>query len=99
MKADSCSQALGVGHWVALTLPEGVAPLRSYVGQVQATDEYGVRITLVQWLTGTATGYDLFVPWEHIQSALVATPEHDIEGFAESAGRWQSALNKKQQDQ
>jgi len=38
---------LKVGWWVALTLKPNVAPLRSYVGQIQAVDAEGIRITLV----------------------------------------------------
>ena len=54
---------LQVGWWAAVTVKEGVFPLRCYVGQVEAIGERGVRLTLVDWLTGTATSYDLFVPW------------------------------------
>ena len=37
--------SLGVGFLVALTLKEGAAPLRCYVGEVQSADEHGVRLT------------------------------------------------------
>lgn len=59
------NQTLAVGFWVAITLAEGMAPLRSYVGKVQAVDEHGMRLTLIDWFTMSATVYDLFVPREH----------------------------------
>jgi hypothetical protein len=60
------------GFWAALTLRAGTAPLRCYVGVVQSVDAHGVRITLVDWLMGSATGFDVFVPWSNLESALVA---------------------------
>jgi len=86
------NQTIAVGFWVAITLPENMAPLRSYVGKVQAVDEHGMRLTLIDWLTMSATGYDLFVPWAHLQSAFIATPEHDREHFGEEAGAWQKTM-------
>jgi hypothetical protein len=85
-------KGLAIGYWVALTLKPDAAPLRAYVGQVQALDQYGVRITLVDWLTGGAHGYDFFATWDSISSALVATPDHDIDNFGERARWWQDAL-------
>jgi hypothetical protein len=81
---------LAVGYGVALTLREGTAPLRCYVGQVQAVDEHGVRITLIDWLTGAANEWDFFATWDSITSALVATPAHATELFADAAAKWQS---------
>src|SRR5437762_3065935 len=34
------NQTIAVGFWVAITLPENMAPLRSYVGKIQAVDEH-----------------------------------------------------------
>ena len=98
---DTPTQSLEPGYWVALTLKPGAAPLRCYVGEVQATDERGVRITLIDWLTGRANSYDLFVSWENITSSLVCTPEHDLENFGRAAERWQNlstALDKPAED-
>jgi len=79
------------GFWVAVTLKKDSAPLRVYVGQVQEVDDSGIRLTLIDWLIGTATGWDLFVPWATLEAALVATPEHDVERFGEAGARWQEA--------
>ena len=86
-------QTIAAGFWIALTLREGTAPLRSYVGQVQAVDTNGVRLTLIDWLIGNASGYDLFVPWLNIEAALIATPEHDADGFSKRAAAWQNAVS------
>jgi hypothetical protein len=87
-------RTLDVGYWVAMVVPKATAPLRCYVGQVQAVDAQGVRVTLVDWLTGTADDFDLFVPWRNLESALIATPEHSLEYFARRAGEWQAAMEQ-----
>jgi hypothetical protein len=84
---------LKVGWWAALTLKAGVAPLRCYVGQIQALDTEGVRITLVDWFSGIASGYDFYVPHRNIESALVCTEQHDLDGFGERAGKWQAQMD------
>jgi hypothetical protein len=53
-------------------------------------DERGVRITMIDWLDGTASDYDLFVPWPSIASAMVATEEQDLAQIEEHAGQWHS---------
>jgi hypothetical protein len=79
------------GFFVALTLRHGAAPLDVYVGQVQAVDERGVRITLIDWIIGTASGWDFFAPWASIESALVGTPDHSLP-FGDDAGKWQEQV-------
>jgi len=91
-------QTIAAEFWIALTLREGTAPLRSYVGQVQAVDANGVRLTLIDWVTGSASGYDLFVPWSNIEAALIATPEHDAKGFGERAAEWKKAVSGEKSD-
>lgn len=81
------------GYIVALTLKPDTAPLRSYVGQVQAIDERGVRLTLVDWFVGSFSNWDLFVPWTSITSALVATPDHDTANFGDAASAWQTRMD------
>lgn len=85
---------LKTGWWVAVTLKPNTAPLRCYVGQIQALDAWGLRLTLVDWFTGMAAGYDLYIPNANIESALVCTEKHDLEGFAERAGKWQEQMDK-----
>lgn len=83
------------GWWVALTLKPGTAPIRSYVGTVEAIDAHGIRITLINWLLGMAAGNDLFVPWANLDSALVCTDRHDQDLFGRDAERWQEDMCKK----
>ncbi|RBQ20473.1 hypothetical protein DP939_11910 [Spongiactinospora rosea] len=78
------------GFVVALRVREGAAPLRSYVGKVQAADEHGVRVTLADWLVGGFVSHDLFVPWANIEVAYIATEDY-TPGEGE-LGRWQEAL-------
>lgn len=84
---------LRIGWWAAVTVKEGVFPLRRYVGQVEAIGELGLRLTLVDWVMGTAASYDLFVPWTSLEGAYVATDEHDIKAFGDYAGPWQMKMN------
>jgi hypothetical protein len=91
-RAKKSTPTIEVGYWMAVTLPAGTAPLRSYVGQVQAVDDHGIRLTLVDWVMETATKYDLFVPWANLASALIATPEYDETGFVQEARNWQAAM-------
>ncbi len=80
------------GYWVALCLRKGAAPLRVAVGRVQAVDDRGVRVTLLDWLVMSDCGFDMFVPWAAVTSALVATPGHDTGAFFTKAARWQKAM-------
>jgi len=77
------------GYAVALVLKEGTAPHRCYVGEVQAVDEHGVRITLIDWIAGQFTGWNFLAPWESITSAMIATPDRDIQSFAVEAAEFQ----------
>ncbi|MGO9268107.1 MAG: hypothetical protein ACLQBA_24985 [Candidatus Binataceae bacterium] len=83
---------LKAGWWVALTLKPDTAPLRCYVGKIQTVQPEGLRLTLVDWFSGMAVNWDLFVPLENIQSALVCTDEHSKEAFEKAAGEWQEAM-------
>lgn len=87
------------GYVAAITLKPDSAPLRSYVGEVQAVDEHGVRLTLVDWLIGTFSGYDLFVPWDALCAALVATDEHDIRANPDAFSKWQTRMITPQEAQ
>ncbi len=88
-------QTIAAGFLVALTLREGTAPLRSYVGEVQTVDGNGIRLTLIDWISLTMSGSDLFVPWSNIEAALIATPEHDSDIFVKEAEAWQKSVSSK----
>jgi hypothetical protein len=84
--------ALKIGWWAAVTLKPGAAPLRCYVGQIQAIDAQGLRLTLVDWVSGMPASWDLFVPHSSLESALVATDRHDVERFGDAATKWQEQV-------
>jgi hypothetical protein len=69
-------------------------PVRCYVGQIEAVDDLGFRMTLVDWVIGQAMGYDLMVPWNSLEGAYVATNEHDVKAFGDYTGRWQDKINQ-----
>jgi hypothetical protein len=88
------SAALQVGYVVALALREPCANNRCFVGQVEAVDDLGVRLTLVDWITGMMAGNDFFAPWDNIVGALVATPAHNKELFGRTAASFQTRHNQ-----
>jgi hypothetical protein len=89
MPSSSSPKGLVPGYAVALVLKAGTAPHRCYVGRVQAVDQQGVRITLIDWLEGQFTGWDFLAPWESITSAMIATPDQDIQSFVVEAAEFQ----------
>jgi len=74
--------------WVALTLKPGTAPRRVYIGLVEAVERHGIRLSSLEWLGDS----DLFVPWESITAALVATNLGALMGLSETAERWQEQI-------
>lgn len=48
------------------------------VGEVQAVDEHGVRVTCIDWVVGRFSSWDVFVPWGELKEVDIATPEHDF---------------------
>jgi len=92
-KASTATPAIETGHMVALALAPDTAPLRSYVGQVIALDERGIRITTMDWSMDSPTGDDFYAPWSSITSMLVATEEHDYDGFLKSAAAFRRQMN------
>jgi hypothetical protein len=83
------------GWWVAVTLKPSIAPLRSYVGKIQAIDGHGIRLTLIDWMTRSANGDDLYIAHSNLECALVATEEHDLELFVEEAEKWATLMDRK----
>lgn len=91
---------LKTGYAVALTLAPDTAPRRCYVGQIEAIDLHGIRITLIDWLLGSFCGNDLFVPWSNIQSAYISTEKHDLTMFlGTDAPRWQENMDERRNEQ
>ncbi len=80
------SQVLAPGYVVALTVKDGTAKQRCYVGMVQAVDEHGIRMTLMDWFAGQFRGWDFFAPWESVTSAMAAAKGHDTVRFLDMAG-------------
>ena len=52
-----------------------------FVGEVQAVDKHGGRVTLVDWFVGSFSSWDVFVPWREIKETWIATPEHHVGQF------------------
>ena len=89
--------AIRPGYYVALFMVPETAPCSSYIGLVQAADEYGIRINLVDWDNELdrirRLTEDLFVPWFSITSMLVCTDEEPKMRFVrDKAPAWQADI-------
>ncbi len=91
------------GYFVAVSLIPETAPECCYIGLVQVLDEYGIRMTQVEWddqLDGVKQfSEDIFIPWVNINSMLVCTKQEPIRRFLrDRAPAWKhqvEAMNKK----
>ena len=88
-------RALGfaINDLVALSFAAKAAPMRCYVGKVVYLGKDGVRIRLMDRSMGRSCGFDVFVPWRNVESALVATTDHDTSDFGDEAEHWQMRMN------
>ena len=94
------------GYFVAVSLIPETAPECCYIGLVQVLDEYGVRMTQVEWddqLDGIKQfSEDIFVPWVNINSMLVCTQQEPTRRFVrDRAPAWKAqieAMYKRSQD-
>lgn len=67
---------LEVGWGVAVILRQPVNNLACYVGEVQAVDEHGIRLTLIDWFTGMFASMDWYFPWSDIAAMEISTDQH-----------------------
>jgi hypothetical protein len=70
------SAVIEAGWGVAIILRQPINGLACYVGEVQATDERGLRVTLIDWISGTFTGMDWCFGWADIAAMEVCTDQH-----------------------
>ncbi|NQT05656.1 MAG: hypothetical protein HQ577_06575 [Dehalococcoidia bacterium] len=94
------------GYFVAVSLIPETAPECCYIGLVQVLDEYGVRMTQVEWddqLDGVKQfSEDIFVPWVNVNSMLVCTQQEPTRRFVrDRAPAWKAqveAMYKRSQE-
>ena len=91
MTTDAQPRCFEPGFRVALRLSPDTAPDRAYVGKVMATDEHGMRVTLMDRTTEAFAGQDMYVPWANIEMAYVATPDHTLPDG--ELNQWQEELS------
>jgi hypothetical protein len=85
------------GYFVAISLIPETAPECCYIGLVKVLDEYGIRITQVEWddqLDGVKQfSEDIFVPWVNVNSMLVCTEQEPIRRFVrDRAPAWKRQM-------
>jgi hypothetical protein len=99
-------EVLKPGYFVAVSLIPETAPECCYIGLVQVLDEYGVRMTQVEWddqLDGVKQfSEDIFVPWVNVNSMLVCTQQEPTRRFVrDRAPAWKTqveAMYKRSQE-
>ena len=67
----------------------------TYNGEVIAVDAEAIRITLVDWLIGTACGEDVYLPKEDIGMMCIYGKDHDKKQFYNDVKRWQEMANER----
>lgn len=82
------------GWKVAVVMSEPVDHTYCSVGELQALDDRGIRLTLIDWFTGAFTGFDFFIPWTNIIAIEVVTDEHDLKAW--HPDKLQTRINKRQ---
>lgn len=87
------NKGIATGFYAVIVVKPGITPERCYIGVVQATDDKGLRLTLIDWDVKAFESWDLYVSWENIDSAMVATPQHSAQKFLEDAMKWVRAFN------
>ncbi|MGB2814499.1 MAG: hypothetical protein WBC50_02970 [Dehalococcoidales bacterium] len=90
-------EVLKPGYFVAVSLIPETAPECCYIGLVQVLDEYGVRMTQVEWddqLDGVKQfSEDIFVPWVNVNSMLVCTQQEPTRRFVrDRAPAWKAQI-------
>jgi hypothetical protein len=85
------------GYFVAVSLIPETAPECCYIGLVQVLDEYGVRMTQVEWddqLDGVKQfSEDIFIPWVNVNSMLVCTQQEPTRRFIrDRAPAWKAQI-------
>jgi hypothetical protein len=60
---------------------------RSFVGEVEAIDDRGVKILLYDWVLNGFVGDGLFVPWREITLMYIADDRHDLDEFLDRAAK------------
>lgn len=88
--AEATRFGIEVGFVVAL-MTDLPTRTKCYVGCVEAVDEFGLRMTLVDWFVGMFVKEDLFVPWSRVLGAAVWTEEHSFR--QEDLARWQNEVH------
>jgi hypothetical protein len=90
-------EVLKPGYFVAVSLIPETAPECCYIGLVQVLDEYGVRMTQVEWddqLDGVKQfSEDIFMPWVNVNSMLVCTQQEPTRRFVrDRAPAWKAQI-------
>lgn len=89
-------RTLSPGYAVGIALREPIAKLNYFVGEVQAVDDIGIRITHVDWLVGLFSGFDCWFPWANVLGITeIATPAHSMYDWHHSASKAQGLHNDK----
>lgn len=82
------------GHLVALKVTGTVGGTSVLVGEVQAVDADGIRVSAMDWAVGLCCGWDYYLPHSRILDAMVATANHDLTRFGEAAATYQKRVDE-----
>lgn len=85
---DPAAGTLQVGYIVEVFTPSRPDNgEQGWVGIIEAVDERGIRITLIDWIVGRFCNWDRYFPWRRIDEVRVATHHHYIIEFLKDIRR------------
>lgn len=73
---EAAKRILEAGWGVAIILRRPINGNACYVGEVQACDDRGIRISAMDWLIGMCVDMDWWFPWTDIAAMEVSTDQH-----------------------
>src|SRR5262249_44224662 len=76
------------GWKLIVCLKEPMGALGCYVGEVQAVDARGFRLTLMDWVIGAFLNDDCWIPWDNVLGMIVKTDEPTLKDW--DPGAWQT---------
>jgi predicted GIY-YIG superfamily endonuclease len=92
---DDTPRSIEPGFCVGVALREPIGGMKYYVGEVQAVDDLGIRVSSIQWMIGTFTGFDEWFPWSNVLGLSgIATEAHSLHGWVDMQGDNQERHNK-----
>lgn len=98
MAKKKSTAVLEVGWAIAVVMERPIGTGYCHVGEVQAIDERGFRITLMDWVVGQFIHDDFYIPWSNVRGMSICTDDHDFGLWSKDIGDYQKRINEARRD-